>query len=223
MRPDAPPPPPVGPADLSEGDWPSRLAALRRLPAGSPIPPDLHPALVALLAAPEAEQRAAAVEAVARAGPPIVPLLVAALTRDPPDAAEARRAAVVALGWLGPAARPAVALLRSLASDPWLGPCVGPALAHIRPRGRFGGAGVLVASAAAAGAATLFASGGVAPVAAVAGVVAACVAAGVWWCRPGPAVWVLGVGVGAAALVGGWAGGFLPDVFDRVSRALAGP
>src|SRR5207245_2898929 len=114
MSPEEPSLPAVTVADLSEGDWPSRLGALARLPKEGPIPAQLHAALVGLLAAPGSGQRRFVVSLLARIGAPVVPLLLAVLTDGPSDGEDERRAVVVALGRLGPAARASVPALRKL-------------------------------------------------------------------------------------------------------------
>jgi HEAT repeat protein len=109
-----------------------RAAAFAELPIDEPVPPELHPSLIGLLAAPEAEQRAEAVAVVARAGAPIVPLLLAVLA-DEGAGTDARRAAVLALGELGPSAHAAAWVLLDLADDPELGACARSALAAVEP------------------------------------------------------------------------------------------
>src|SRR5690349_11509015 len=93
VEPDSPTPVAVTVAGLTEGQWPARFEALARLPADERVPAELHGAVAGLLAAPEAEQRAAAVAAVARVGAPAVPLLLAMLADEPHDA-DTRRAVV---------------------------------------------------------------------------------------------------------------------------------
>ncbi|QEL15570.1 HEAT repeat domain-containing protein [Limnoglobus roseus] len=215
---------PLGPAVLSKGDWLRRLDALKRASAGRGSSADPHLAAVALLAASEAEDRLAAVEAVVRIGSPVLPLLMAALAYTPAEEANVRRAVVIALGRLGPAAREALPLLRSLAGDPWLGACVHAAIARIDSRGRVAGVVLLVAAAAVGvGVVTLLPLGRVSPVAAAAGVVGACVVLGVLWTRPGPAALAWGFVVVAAAVISVGVAGGLSDVLGRVTRALGGP
>ena len=136
-------------AHLSEGTWSERFAALARVTADEPVPAELHPALVGLLAAPEADQRAGAVAVAARAGAPIVPLLLAVLA-DEASEPDAQRAAVVALGRLGPSAHAAAWVLLDLVDDPRLGSCARAALDAVEPpqRGGFQLLCVVVAIAA---------------------------------------------------------------------------
>jgi hypothetical protein len=207
--------------ELSGGEWPARIAALDRLPTEGAVAGELHAALVGLLAAPEADQRAKAVAAVVRGGAPLVPLLVAVLedeTRGP----DARRAAVVALGRIGRPARAAAGALHALVADDWLGPPARAALAAIEPRRP---RGFPLLWAAVAGAALLSglvtaapSVGG--PLAAALGVVGLSAAVAVWRVRPGAAgvVWLAVVLVAAAAAV--WLTGGLSDVFAEVARPL---
>ena len=223
MEPDSPTPGEVTVAELTEGEWPARFEALARLPADERVPAGLRAAIVGLLAAPEAEQRTAAVAVVARVRTPAVPLLLAMLADEAHDA-DTRRAVVVALAQLGPAARPAVPVLLELVEDPWLGPCARGALAAISPRRSHVPLLCAALAFAALVAALLTAPpAGFGMVAGAVAVVAVCVAIGLWWTRPGAAglVWVLAVGfaVAAAVLITGTATG----VFGEVARVLARP
>lgn len=214
-----PTPPPTA-ADLTEGSWRRRIAALARLPLGEPVPAELLPALVELLAAPDSAQREAAVAAVVRAGAPAVPLLVESLTNQPPEQADSRRAMVVALGRLGALAAPAVPLLGTLLDDPWLGPCVESALAAIAEEraGRNGWVHLVVAAALMVVCVSLgwVSSGSFDPLLAAAAVVGWSVAIGLLWTRPGPAAWVVlfavGVTVALAATVVDGVSHFFADV-----------
>ncbi len=227
MEPETLTPTPVKVAELSEGAWPSRFAALARVSDADPVPGELHEALVGLLAAPEAEQRARAVSAVVRAGPAVVPLLTALFADGTPDDPDTRRAAVVALGRFGPAARSAVPLLRDLAGDPWHGPCARAALAAIDPpRGGFRVLGPALAGAALTAVAfAALPSGAAGPVAVALGVIGLSIVVGLWWTRPGAVglVWVAAVGAAVAVAVGLWATGGVTNVFAELARALARP
>lgn len=212
---------PVTVAELTEGEWRSRFEALARLPARARVPAELHAAVVGLLAAPEAEQRAAAVAVVARIRRPAVPLLLALLA-DESQAADTRRAVVVALAQLGRAAKPAVPALRELVEDPWLGPCARGALTAIAPRRtHLPLLCATLAFAALVGALLTAPPAGFGMVAGAVAVVAVCVAIGVWWTRPGFAglVWVFAVAmaISAAVLVTGTVTG----VFGELARVLA--
>ena len=211
---------------LSDGDWSIRLAALSRLPADQPIPFDLIPALVGLLAAPESHQRAEVVSVVSRIGAPVVPHLIAVLKDAPPEAAEFRRAAVVALGRLGPIARPSVPLLLEAADDPWLGPCVRSALAAIEPITRRDWpllfcTLLVVMSFASLALARQPLNGG--PEAMVVGVVGLSVAFGIWWTRPKSALGVSVFLVVIAMVMAMTAAGGVTRMFERLSRAMVSP
>jgi hypothetical protein len=223
MKADSPDPKPVTVAELTEGEWHSRCEALARLPANERVPAKLHAAVVGLLAAPEAEQRTVAVLAVARVRSPAVPLLLALLA-DESQAADTRRAVVVALGQLGPVALPSVPRLVELVEDPWLGPCVRAALAAIAPRRtHFPLLCSALAFAALVGALLIASPAGFSMVAGAVAVVAVCVAIGVWWTRPGFAglVWAVAVGMAVAAAV--LVTGSTTGVFAEVARVLARP
>src|SRR5262249_26679047 len=114
---------------------PARLAALGQLPADEPVPAELHQTLVGLLAAPEADQRAEAVAAVAPVGAPIGPLLLAVLA-DEASEPDTRRAVLVALGRIGPAAHAAAWVLLDLVDDPGLGSCARAAFDAVEPQER---------------------------------------------------------------------------------------
>jgi hypothetical protein len=222
-KPTPPSPTPLTATDLTAGEWQERFAALARLPIDEPVPEEFHAALVGLLSAPKASQRAKAVSAVVRAGAPVVPLVLAVLTEVEPEGVDTRRAAVVALGQLGPAARPAVEVLRELADDPWLGACAQSALAAIEPpRSGLYLLCTTIAIAALLTVASLTApANGVGPIAVLSGFVGLCVAFGLWWTRPGAAgvVCVFVVGLALAGTV--WMTGGFTNVFTELSHVLA--
>lgn len=214
-------PTPITAADLTAGEWRERFAALARVPVDEPVPEEFHAAVVGLLSAPKASQRAKAVSAAVRVGAPIVPHLLAVLADAAPDEIDAQRAVLDALEQLGPAALPAVEVLRELAGDPWLGACAQSALAAIDPP-RYSGFQLLCAAVTVAGlltaAFTAAPTSGIAPVAATVGVVGWCVAIGLWWARPGAVGLVCVFAVGFATLTAVGATGGVASVFSELSH-----
>lgn len=217
--------PPLTVADLADGDWPSRIGALARLPTDGPIPVEFHSAVVGLLNAPESQQRETVVAVVARIGAPAVPLLMGVLADGPPEGDECRRAAVVALGRIGPAAKPAMALLRELTNDAWLGVCAHAALELIEPAPRPRWLHTLLAALLAVVLSVAVVArppidGGL--LLAVVLVVVACLAVGVWWTRPGPVSWVMVFIVGVAVVIA-WQTSHHEGGFGELANVLARP
>jgi hypothetical protein len=114
-------------------DWRQRRRWLEALVSQGAIPARDLGAVVNLLHSPDPEFRREVIEVLGRAGKPAVPWLIGGLCASQPDEAAFRRAAVLALGRVGSAARAAVPLLRHLEDDEWLRPCVRLALANLRP------------------------------------------------------------------------------------------
>jgi hypothetical protein len=164
-------------------------AAIRSLDPATAAEARVAAALVGLLTGPDLEAREDAAAALVRAGRPAVePLLAAARSADP----DARRAAVVVLGRVGPAAGKAVPALRELTADEAVGPWAARALAAIEHPGHARRPGWWVAAVAA--------------VAALAAGVAASVAQSAVGGWPGPAV-TAGVGLGGVGVLVGLAAG----------------
>lgn len=132
--------PPDAVTRLEAGEWDDRIAALRELRAGGPIAPELYTRVVALLDVPGLGHREFVVGVLAEIGGPVVPVLCHALATSPPEDGGFRRAVIVALAAIGPAAAEAIPLLRDLQADEWLGPPATRALHRIAgTRGRASG------------------------------------------------------------------------------------
>jgi HEAT repeat protein len=113
------------------GQAEGRRKAVRALAAlGAEAAPAV-PALIELLSARDPALRSEAAEALGRIGKPAVGPLLAALKQEDE---EQRRALVIALALVGPAAREAVPALTPLRQDPVLGPWVKRALQRIERR-----------------------------------------------------------------------------------------
>jgi hypothetical protein len=116
---------------LEAGEWDDRIAALREIVARGPIPAELYTRTVALLDAPGLEHRESVVAVLGDIGRPVVPVLCHALATSPAEDGGFRRAVIVALAAIGPAAAEAIPLLRDLQADEWLGPPAARALERI--------------------------------------------------------------------------------------------
>ncbi len=116
---------------LEAGEWDDRIAALGTIRAGGPIAPELYTRVVALLDVPGLGHREFVVGVLAEIGGQVVPVLCHALATSPPEDGGFRRAVIVALAAIGPAAAEAIPLLRDLQADEWLGPPATRALERI--------------------------------------------------------------------------------------------